>query len=193
MAMSVKVTTDKCVSYWLPIPKNGINAVNKAISHCREGHRVDHEDSKYKWVVIRNPFAKLYSCWCDKVHRKNTFLPELRPVFKPGAPFSSFVDWVIETPDENSTNRHWRSQDNLLAIEGFKPDMILRFETLATDWRILADTIGLNPVLTKDNCTRRDVTDHTVHVPAYTESLRRKVAVRYRADFDRFGYDPEKL
>lgn len=194
--MPVKVVGSKHVSYWLPIPKNAYCSMSTLVKDCHETRQVDHASNRFRWVIIRNPFSRLYSCWADKVNTVQPYgsrLPTLRDIFKAGeSSFESFVDWILETEDEKSDG-HWRSQDRMLRDQNFKPNFILRFEALGSDWKNLADVVGLCPKLEKHNCTRKDISDHTAHMNAYSRSLRRKVADRYHKDFKRFGYHPDKL
>jgi len=182
-----RVTGKKCISYWLPANKNGTMAIMKHLGEdCR--HDTQADVSKIMWVVVRNPFSRIYSCWYNKVKIKSTFLPDLRSVFKPGDPFDVFVDWIAKQPDDRTTDNHWISQTANMRLANFKPNRILRFETLHDDWNLLADIVGLDKPLKPHNCTRTNLLDHSEHVDSYTESLRTKVLCRYQMDFEQFGY-----
>lgn len=197
--MRYKVTTtrvrgDKCVSYWLPVNKNGGCAIWSAIRvRCNWDDRLARRQDKLKWMVVRNPFSRIYSCWRDKVERKSTFLSGFSSFVKPGDSFESFVDFTMQHEDGWDTDNHITSQTGNLRLCDFRPDIILRFETLAKDWKLLAERVGLESHLSHQNCTRSNILDHSAHVEGYTESLRRKVAERYSMDFERFGYDPKTL
>lgn len=194
--LPVRVTGSKHASYWLPILKNGKSTILKAIFHCQEPQRTDHQGNRFKWAVVRSPFSRLYSCWLDKVNTvrpRRNMLPAFGGRFQPGeSSFECFVDWISSTSDKDSGS-HWMSQDFILREQRFEPDIILRFESLQEDWQMLAELIGLNPSLERVNCMREDIAEHNFHVDAYTDSLRNKVAQRYRTDFERFGYDPGEL
>ncbi len=191
---TTRVLGSNCVSYWLPVHKNACGAIRQTIGDLGKwDDRIASRKNKLKWIVIRNPFARVYSCWKDKVQRKTTFLPALSGVFNPGDPFDKFVDWVVRQPDDWTTDSHFTSQEGNIRLADFHPDIILRFETLSDDWKLLAERVGLNPCLAQWNCTRSNLKDHFVHVESYTESLRLKVVERYRMDFENFGYDSERL
>lgn len=119
-------------------------------------------------------------------------IPTFGEIFKPGDSFGCFVEWISSTLDKDSGS-HWMSQVSILKEQRFEPDIVLRFETLPKDWLHLAELVGLNPVLEQINCTRNDIHDHVSHAQAYTNDLRKKVAHRYRMDFERFNYCPGEL
>lgn len=194
IANPLKVLGSKHISYWLMFPKNASTSIKMTLNGCWELNPRD-ERNDFKWTVVRNPYARLYSCWSDKIQRKRTrgeMLPKLACVFKPcETSFESFCNWVCAEKEED-TDGHWTPQDRILRLKNFNPDVILHFEKLQDDWRALSNMLGLNPVLEKLGRTRWNINDHRAHEHAYNESLCKIVAEYYREDFERFGY-PDSL
>ncbi|MGH0031733.1 MAG: hypothetical protein ACQGVC_18245 [Myxococcota bacterium] len=62
---------------------------------------------------------------------------------------------------------------------------LLRFESLADDWRRIAQQIGANERLDRSNKSERGPANDY-----YDEKTRSLVRERYAADFEAFGYDP---
>ena len=148
-------------------------------------HR-DAARSLYPLVgVVRDPLARLLSCWRNKCF--GTLPPGMhRQGFYSGMAWSAFVDLAYATPDGNA-NLHFRSQAyDLIECIGRPLARVLRVEDLDAGWAELEQWLGWPakgvPVL-----------NESAHLPAppvtVTERQRRQVAHRYAADYGAFGYE----
>ena len=188
-AFVTPVRTPKCLSYWFSIPKTGITSIRETIAeHAGEHALTEMLPEGLKWTVVRNPYARLYSCWVDKCFNRDRYERfVLKKWIHEKCTFEEFIHMAERTPDHEADG-HFRSQAWLLKRHTFYPEVILRFEQLSYRWDWFAKTIGVNPVLATKNVTRQDIGDHEAHNHAYSRDMREAVLRRYQQDFDAFGY-----
>jgi hypothetical protein len=153
-----------------------------------------------KFSFVRNPYARLVSTYCDKIHPASStpgklidgvhhrFVSMGLPVYA-GMPFEEFVEVVCEL-DDASTEKHLKSQSWHLYRDGrCIVDEIGRVESIGQHWPRLAERVGRPPRLRHLNPSRRR------HLACYYSSatVRRRVADRYRMDFENFGYRTDRF
>ncbi len=171
------------------VPKAGSSSVQAWFSALG-----DTPDERYNEVVprrllrsmhvvsfVRNPYTRLASAWADRVRNRGLSLGGLGD----GRPdFATFVGRV-ERADPRSVNPHVRAQSTLL--KSVELDFLGRMETLDDDLGRLAVYLGVDP----STVAPRNVTGAgSSLVELYSDDLAARVMGLYRADFERFGYDP---
>jgi hypothetical protein len=133
----------------------------------------------YIFSFVRNPFDRLVSCYHSKFTDERVFLRQ--PGVRLGMTFREFAEAVCEVPDEES-DQHVRSQWTF--FDGLEVDFLGRFENLAADFAEVGGVLGLPPELPHANPSGRPAgyRDH------YDAGLASRVAERYAADLEAFGY-----
>lgn len=198
---------------FLVLSKNACTSIKRAIGqrygidapdiHAAPGwtpHRrrspLDATERTYdSFAFVRNPFARLVSCYRDKIlwEPGDPVYPrpyyDIAPYPMPtNMPFPEFVRRVGRLPDWFS-DRHFKSQSADLYRKGQRVVTFLgRMESLAEDWRTLAARHDLPPTLERAHATKakgphddwRDYYDRPTVDAVYT---------RYRADFEQLGYE----
>jgi len=153
---------------------------------------------KYKkfftFAFVRNPYARIYSCWKNKVRGDRFHKSFRRFGIGPNTSFDQFVDIVFRWPDSLS-EQHFRSQfSELYLVDIAKhpvlvPDFIGKVETIDCDWMLVQEVCiksGLKlPDLGHENHTGAG-DDYRQH---YNPATRGMVATRYQHDLEYFCYD----
>ncbi len=147
----------------------------------------------FKFGFVRNPWARLVSCYSDKIigegFVKGGFVgmgEKGISTFYRNMPFDEFVEAVYATPDVKA-DIHFRSQHwNMCHRRGaYIADYIGRFENLAEDFSHVEEQIGVKLELPHMLHSRKDERHYTRY---YTNKLRDLVGERYRTDVELFGY-----
>jgi chondroitin 4-sulfotransferase 11 len=171
----------------------------RAIMYDRGYLLCKHDIGRYSgydsFAFVRNPWDRLVSCYTNKLERVDLSNgPQGRDTleslskagyFREDMKFEEFASAVCDIPDENA-NRHYRSQHTFLSDPGgtLLPRQIYRFEHLAEHFTTLTQHHDL-PYVELPHYKpgrRRDYREY------YTQTLRDKVAERYRTDIELFGY-----
>jgi hypothetical protein len=145
----------------------------------------------FRFGFVRNPWARLYSCYVDKIlgpvlHGRDFLFAHFG--FRPGMAFPDFVRGVAEIPDEQADG-HFVGQFYALSHQNrLVVDYVGRFERLPADWEFVQQRTGLPPLAwTPMDSTRRQ-DDFNFHKPHYTRQLIETVGHRYADDVKHFGY-----
>jgi chondroitin 4-sulfotransferase 11 len=150
----------------------------------------------FRFAFVRNPWARLCSCYLDKIvgptlRRQEFILADYG--MKPGMSFDAFVRRVAQIPDANA-DEHFVSQVFALSHEGrLAVDYVGRFENLPDDWDVLRGRLGLPELSWRPVGTSRPRFDFTYHHSYYTPALIEIVRQRYTADVQWFGYEPPSV
>ena len=155
----------------------------------------------HSFGVVRNPFARLTSCYLDKIagagsrsglnhgfQRYNRITG--RRIFFHGMSFDGFVKVISRIPDW-AADSHFRSQKTFLPIAGgrIKLDHLIKMETFDEEFPRFCEKHGLPPwVAQRENKTIRKQT-LLADSPAAVARIRK----RYADCFARFGYDPNEV
>lgn len=189
---------------YVRVPKSGNTSIARAIPEgdkariCSRRLVRDYAD----WTTfsfVRNPYARLVSTYCQKIHPAPVthgnivdgvhrgFL-DLGLPMSAGMSFEEFVEIACDFDDE-ATEKHLKSQTHHLFRHGRRlPDYVGRLETVNRDWARLITPLGLNNQLPHLNRSR-----HRHWSEFYRDTaLRQRVADRYRSDFENFGYDLDR-
>jgi hypothetical protein len=152
----------------------------------------DLQPPRFSFGFVRDPYARLVSCYRHKILRLREQGRRISPIFvvygrtfSPAMDFPDFVRAVAEIPDERA-EKHFRSQTRFLYRDG-EPivDFVGRLERFDADWAEICRHTGFAPVDRAYNVTGGDDrrTDDW-----YDSSLISLVNRRYAADFDLLGY-----
>ncbi|MEM7028491.1 MAG: sulfotransferase family 2 domain-containing protein [Chloroflexota bacterium] len=155
----------------------------------------------YTFGFVRNPWDRLVSCYRDKIEGEVKDYTRFSDsgvahclshfnVFSANMSFEAFVDAVASIPDAYA-DEHFRSQHNYLTnVRGdIAVDFVGRYEHLETDFRYVAERIGLplNIRLPRLQANPRSVN----YVDYYTAVTRDIVATRFAKDIELFAYQFE--
>lgn len=150
------------------------------------------EDGLFVFAFVRDPLARLYSAWQNKVDRPEGAVS--RNIFSchgiyDHMPFNAFVRRVCELEDRH-VDRHLRSQSWFLCDEhGVIPSHVGRLENFAEEWNALQQRF---PVLQPVPHRNKGAATEGVHLAAFDAETTRLVVERYRRDFECFGYPVPK-
>jgi hypothetical protein len=145
----------------------------------------------FTFGFVRDPYARLVSCYRHKIARPRRQGRRVSPIFwvygrrfSLKMDFAAFVRAVAAVPDERA-EKHFRSQTRFLFRNG-KPlvDFVGRLERFEEDWAEVCRHTRLQPVAKAYN-----VTGAAVRLADwYDAELLRLVNERYAADFALLGY-----
>jgi hypothetical protein len=149
------------------IPKNACSTMrlSLAIANCcivdatdfewihdnHETFRADFGDlgrARYTFVILRDPFARLASCFLDKIVSQARPARQLRELVKPDLDLDeiSFTDFVgfLNDAAVREANMHWRPQTDFLVYERY--DDYFAVESFAEAAAAIKDRAGLEVV-----------------------------------------------
>ncbi len=153
----------------------------------------DKYQDYYKFTFVRNPFARLVSCYVNKlITDKKRLGKEMRYLYFENYLFGylnidhGFSNWakrVCRIPDKFA-DRHFVLQSFLIHDkEGHElVDEVFRFENLAADFEVIRAKYDLEPLPHYNKTNRGNWMDY------YDEETARRVYQRYRRDIEEFGY-----
>lgn len=158
-----------------------------------KGVRAGRYAAHLKFAFVRDPRDRLASCYLQKLapgRRGFTEREHRRLGLRVGMGFAEFVRVVHATPDSES-NPHFRSQ-YLTVCDGdgrILADFVGRFETLAEDFRAVAQKIGAPGLRLGHLLRSRDPSPgKRGHDDLYDAETSALVAERYARDARIFGY-----
>ncbi len=147
---------------------------------------------RFSFGFVRDPYARLVSCYRHKILRPRGEGKRLSPLFAVyGRAFSLHMDFpqfvraVAAVPDERA-EKHFRSQTRFLYRAG-RPlvDFVGRLERFDEDWAEVCRHTRLQPVARTYNVTGAD---HLRLEEWYDPALLALVERRYAEDFALLGY-----
>ncbi len=168
-------------SGWKPYKRWGLLA----------GEERDYEG----FAFVRDPFARLVSCYRDKILWEPGDAVYPRPYFDivpyslpTNIPFAEFAARVARIPDRVA-DRHFKSQSSHLYRRGARVvGFVGHMERLDADWRALAARHDLPPTLERAHSTKAKG-PHADWRDYYDRATVELVAVRYAEDLARLGYE----
>ena len=149
------------------------------------------EPACFSFGFVRDPYARLVSCYRHKIARPHQQGKKVSPIFwvygrrfSLGMSFPDFVRAVAAIPDERA-EKHFRSQTRFLYRDG-KPivDFVGRLEHFEADWAEVCRHTRLAPVARAYNVTGAPVRLEEWYDAELLGVLNR----RYAADFALLGY-----
>ncbi len=156
------------------------------------------EDGWFTFTFVRNPFARLVSCYESKFHtdplvNKNAirrkaldFDNYLHGYMKKDEGFPAFIEQVVSIP-WRLDNNHFCSQYR--KIRDNKGNVIVdyvgKFEHLAEEYEPIREKYNFAPLKTYNKSKHGDWRDY------YTTGLAKKVYKKYKKDVKYFGYEQD--
>lgn len=185
--------------YYVNLPKCGCSSIKVAIAEqlgvefadvLRNRRyvgpdRIADALDLFGWSVVRNPFARLVSCWSETQPPYFDRFLELNPDMNRmrGWEFGDFIGRIIKM-DSMRMNAHYRPMIDTLRRRGrWLCREVYYLERIDEAWPTLQERFGL-PAL-----QHRRKGEHRPYQEMYTPELRRAVEERYGADLETFGYD----
>lgn len=156
----------------------------------------------YRFSVVRNPYARLLSCYLDRIVPGNSapYRQLLLAMNKPDGTKVSFSEFINTVCRQNpfDQNNHWRLQVCEIFSNKIKYNLIGKQENFSEDmsiiWPHIASGKGV-PNFSAENKSP-SITSANKHLnDYYTSELIELVREAYRDDFSEFGYsiDLEKI
>jgi hypothetical protein len=166
-------------------------------------YRVATDPATLRFSFVRNPYARLVSCWADKFRDRPLVpgQPSIDPYLAwrqrndPSLPhgadrtlsFPEFVEMATTTASAR-VDAHWQLQADLLDMPGIALDLVGKMESFASDFRPVLDHVGADDVLRRRALVPFNASQHSRWADYYTDELAAQVYRAYERDFDRFGY-----
>ena len=148
-------------------------------------------DSVFRFTFVRNPWARLVSCYQSKIVQPQ---PRVYPAFiidYPDIPFNrmsfaDFVRFVCRVPDD-LCNPHFRP--HLACFNPQEVDFIGRVEQFSDDLAYVIKHLGLDDKFLKW-CYKAEnkIPTEKHYTEFYDEKTRRLVAEKYKSDIAQFNY-----
>ena len=142
------------------------------------------------FAFVRNPFDRFVSFWSDKI-QGDGMNDGIRALgFDVGMGFAQTVRIAVEIPDDD-TDPHIRSQSFLLLDNQgrLQPDLVLRFERLGLDWRLLRHIVRARTGCEMARLPHRRVSEHQRFEEYYDAETRTLIRERYASDFEHLNYE----
>lgn len=148
--------------------------------------------SHYVFTIVRNPLARLYSCYAHKIvaHREQGLAnPFVDWGIRADMSFAEFVARIADIPDIES-NTHFRSMHPFLTYRGeLLPHTVCKLESLPRDWQQVQRYIPGLPELPRINRTNHG--ERPAYLDAYDRQTAQLAWRRYREDIELLGYARE--
>ncbi len=156
-----------------------------------------------RFSFVRNPYARLVSCWADKFANKplmpgDVFIDALLKYRHNGThtlragidqrlAFPDFVDYVIAA-DNDHRDSHYHPQHEILSVPGIKLDFVGKVESFDIDIIRVLDHVNATDDVRREARTLVNESHHDDWAKYYTRELANRVYQAYEQDFDRFNY-----
>ncbi len=172
-----------------------IHAMQAQQGRERFGRLPEAEREYYKFTFVRNPYARLVSCYEDKYHETPRRHPEAEPLFfgylggylSKDRGFEAFVRRVVRIRSDWMEPHFARQYDMVYDEAGVcQVDYVGRYEELESGFAPIRDRYGLKP-LPHYNATGKS--DAEKWMGYYTAETAELVHEKYAADFAAFGYE----
>ena len=147
-------------------------------------------DRAFHFAFVRNPWARLVSCYVNKVfHRSEEFAQHYPSIRLERMTFTDFVRFVCRVPDD-LCDRHFALQCRILDIGGSTLDFVGRVERFSDDLAEIIRLSGLDKRLLKWTQIKNQsrLVPSRRYMDLYTTQTRNLAACKYAKDIDRFGY-----
>jgi hypothetical protein len=156
-----------------------------------------------RFSFVRNPYARVVSCWADKfagkpLVRGDVFIDsylarrhEIDADLPAGADrtlsFTEFAAFAAATAKVRH-DIHMQAQDDILSMPGINLDMIGRVETFDADFARVLDYVNAGNDIRREAGVAINESHHNDWPTYYTPELADRIHRAYECDFDRFGY-----
>lgn len=159
--------------------------------------KVFHGTDYYRFAFVRNPYARLLSCYLDRVLDKRS-VASREVQSKIGKTDISFREFCVMACGQESRNQndHWRRQCDDILLDRIDYDFIGKFERLEEDMRqvsvdIFGDVLPEMELKKDRNHSPSRTNAQSKLMEYYTDDLKELVYDSYRDDFLKFSYSPD--
>ena len=174
---------------WIRVPKNASTTI-RATFDFNGWDRFNKSDIDFSkitksFMICRNPFDRLVSCWFDRVgfvRRGGIFRIPTNP-FLHNTSFEMFIKGVCTLTDEES-DHHFRSQSWF--VENVDCDYeVIKIEEINDNWDIITNVLGekVNTFTINKKKSKREE-----YQTYYNSELIELVEKRYNKDLKLFNY-----
>ncbi|MGQ8365238.1 sulfotransferase family 2 domain-containing protein [Glaciecola sp. 1036] len=152
------------------------------------------DSNSFCFSVTRNPWARIYSCWFDKISGQKRFcdffiISRYKNLY-PGMPFREFLEWLqTEEGGDSFADRHWISQHVLLENAKGKErfNFLGKIESFDEDFTTILDFLKIEDKnFEKANSLSNSPSQS--YRQFYDDYQKELVAKRYSEDIAQFGY-----
>jgi len=139
----------------------------------------------YGWTIVRNPFARLVSCWAELHPPYRDRILELNHGLRimKGWPFAAFIRHIVSIDPWRANLHYLPIVDLLKADDNTAIHQAFYLERIDTGWPIIQKRTGLGTF------PHERQSEHPPYRTLYTDALRRMVESRFARDCELFGYD----
>jgi hypothetical protein len=156
-----------------------------------------------RFSFVRNPYARVVSCWADKFAGKplvggdsfvDAYLAIRREIdgdLLAGADHTlSFAEFVVFAAATAKARHdiHLRPQDDILSMPGIELGLIGKVETFDADFVRVLDHLHASNEVRREAAIAINESHHDDWPLYYTRELADRIYRAYERDFDRFGY-----
>lgn len=137
--------------------------------------------------VCRNPFARVASCYLDKICRETLFPGFSGYPFRPGMPFVDFLK-ELEQIEDRHADAHFRSQHSFYGTDELTPNRIIPMENLQDEWDRLRSALRENTGVALDPIPALNKKSKGEWRAIFNPEAIARVERRYGMDLETFGY-----
>jgi hypothetical protein len=156
-----------------------------------------------RFSFVRNPYARLLSCWADKFQGKplipsNDLMSDylsrrysIDPRLPAGADrtlsFPNFVTYAAASA-AGRYDPHLQLQHDVISVPGIELDLVGKVESFANDFSRVLQHVGANELLCRQSLISLNESAHEDWRSYYTADLADRVYYAYERDFDHLRY-----
>jgi len=138
-------------------------------------------DMDFVFTICRHPLSRLFSAYKEKVLTGKIKILQPSCWLNKNSTLEDCIDWLIsENPKQ--IDSHFRKQSLILQGKP-KPNMMLRFENLAKEWRVLQERIKIADL---PHYNKSGASQHWKE--NFTKKCKSKAEEYYKEDLIRFNY-----
>ena len=166
-------------------------------------HRLAADPLALRFAFVRNPYARLVSCWLNKFCEVPLIAanPSIDSYLGwrqqndqsfPAGPtktlsFNEFANFATITAHDR-VDAHWHYQTGLLAMPGIELNLVGKVESFSWDFMRVLDHVQANDALRADAVKAANASGNSDWRSYYTTELANRVYKAYESDFDLFQY-----
>jgi hypothetical protein len=166
-------------------------------------HRLATSPGMMRFSFVRNPYARVVSCWADKFASKpliegDHFIDDylaIRKTIDGNLPAGSdrtlsFAEFVIFAAATAKARHdiHLQEQDDILSMPGIQFDLVGKVENFDEDFSHVLDYLQADDDVRREASVALNESHHDDWAAYYTDELADCIYRAYERDFDRFGY-----
>lgn len=161
-----------------------------------------NSDSYKKITFVRNPYSRLLSCYLHRIIGEKRMNPSKRVLYSQSnfsavspPSFSDFVEFVSDQ-ETKDMERHWKVQSHVTLHPLINLDFVGRQESLQQDMLNLENKLfdremfDREKILSTNLAPQETGANKKLH-KYYNDDIMNKVFMRYKEDFDNFGYSDD--